>query len=158
MYFRSSGTAGPVQGQVVRQALLGMGFQPGNVTMKGFSGGNIYTAMGVHPNDWDLSVWGVWCSGTRSGFGRPDPAELVGGFANSNAEYRRRFEAAERLRGSRRALALGRLDLEITRKLAPAVVMGTRNVQFLFSDRVAVKSLAYQPSVADWSIASLALK
>jgi hypothetical protein len=102
VYFRSSGTIGPAQGGVVRQALLGMGFQAGNVTMKGLSGGSIYTAMGIHPTDWDLSVWGGLCNNTRSGFGRPDPAELVGALARNNATYRRRFDAAQRLRGSKR--------------------------------------------------------
>jgi hypothetical protein len=36
--------------------------------------------------------------------------------------------------------------------------MDARDTQFLFSDRVDLRSLAYEHAVANWSIASLALK
>lgn len=67
----------------------------------------------------------------------------------------RRRTAPSRLEA---ALALGRLDLEITRNLAPTVMMGAADVQFLFSARVDLRSLAYEPSVGNRSFASLALK
>ena len=44
VYYRSSGTTNQAQAQIVRQDLINLGFQPDNITMKGFSGGNIYTA------------------------------------------------------------------------------------------------------------------
>ena len=54
VYFRSSGTINPAQGQIVRQDLINLGFNADNIKMKGFSGGDIYTAMGVRGNDADI--------------------------------------------------------------------------------------------------------
>ena len=47
VYYRASGTINQAQAQIVRQDLINLGFEPANITMKGFSGGNIYTAWGV---------------------------------------------------------------------------------------------------------------
>ena len=46
VYYRSSGTTNPAQGQIVKQDLINLGFNAATSTMKRFSGGDIYTAMG----------------------------------------------------------------------------------------------------------------
>src|SRR5206468_261132 len=71
VYYRSSGTVNPAQAQIVRQDLINLGFSAGNITMKGFSGGNIYTAMGVRGNDADMGVSMGWCSDY------PDPYDWI---------------------------------------------------------------------------------
>jgi ABC-type transport system substrate-binding protein len=167
VYYRASGT-GPAQGQVVHDALVRLGFKPDEITMKGFTGGDIYTAMGVHGSDGDIGVsWGL-CGDYPSGFGGPDPATFLGYFLEPApwAEvlgvhiqaYRARFDAANRLHGAARLRALGRLDLDLMRNVAPAAPLGIRNNSYFFSDRVDPSSLKYEPMAADWSIADLALK
>ena len=52
----------------------------------------------------------------------------------------------------------GRLDLEVTTRLAPAVVLGSYNNRYFFSSRVDPRSLVYQNVYTDWSIPALALK
>ena len=44
-------------------------------------------------------------------------------------------------KGSARLKALGKLDIEIMRKLAPVAVMHTYNNRYFFSDRVDPQSL-----------------
>jgi hypothetical protein len=163
VYYRSSGTAGPVQAALVRDALVGLGFAPGDVTMKGFSGGNIYTAFGAGGSRADLGVSMGLCSQTRSGLAPPDPADyldafLAPPFGLPAPAFRAQLAAARRLDGSERTRALARLEHEVSRSLAPAVVTRTLDDQFFFSDRVDLGSLRYEQAVGNWSIASLALK
>ena len=73
--------------------------------------------MGTRPNEWDVSVSLGLCSELRSGFGRPDPADYLDGFASG--AYPTRLEAAQRLRGSARIRALAALDLALMRNVAP---------------------------------------
>jgi len=133
--------------------------------MKGFSGGNIYTAMGVKGNDADLGVGLGFCSEDVV----LDPAAFLSTFLNPgdywmstlgihNAAYQRRFFAARRLRGSARARAFGRLDLDLMRNFAPAAPMRTFDNAFFFSDRVDPHSLRYQLANGNWDIGALALK
>jgi ABC-type transport system substrate-binding protein len=169
VYYRSSGTIGPAQAQVVRTGLLGLGFKSDKITMKGFSGGNIYTAMGVHGNDADLGVLGGLCAESPGGPGPPDPASFLAYFLDPedwwagtlgihSASYQHRFVRAERLRGSARARALGKLDLDLMRNLAPAAPTRTFDGSFLFSDRVDPASLRYEAGTGNWDIGALALK
>jgi ABC-type oligopeptide transport system substrate-binding subunit len=72
--------------------------------------------------------------------------------------YRDKVETAERLVGNQRLKAFGKLDLEITTKLAPYVPMRTYNNRYLFSNRVDPRSLAFSGVYSDWSIPALALK
>jgi hypothetical protein len=58
----------------------------------------------------------------------------------------------------RRPKALGRLDLELARNLAPAAVMRTYNNRYFFSDRVDPRGLRYNRVYQDWSIPALALR
>jgi hypothetical protein len=70
----------------------------------------------------------------------------------------RKIEKAAELVGSARTRAFGKLDIEMTKKLAPFVAMRTYNNRYFFSDRVNPKSLVYGGIYQDWSIPALALK
>jgi hypothetical protein len=70
----------------------------------------------------------------------------------------RKLEAASKLVGRKRYEALGRLDIEIMKKVAPIAVERTYNNRYFFSNRVNPKSLVYQAIYQDWSIPALALK
>jgi ABC-type transport system substrate-binding protein len=157
--YRSSGTINPAQAQLVRRALIRLGFRAGNITMKGYSGGDIYTAMGVHGSDLDMAVSLGWCGDY------PDPYEFLWIFLDPSSpaavdspKYRAKLAAANRLPEAARLKALGKLDLEITRNLAPAAALRTYNNRYFFSARVDPRSLKYSGIYSDWSIPALALK
>ncbi len=57
----------PRQAQIVRDALIKLGFDPAKIVMKGFSGAQIYDAMGVKGNDIDMGVSMGWCSDYSGG-------------------------------------------------------------------------------------------
>ena len=145
--FRSSGSINLAQAQLVRNDLITLGFQPGNITMRAYSGYDQYNAM----NDLDLGVSMGWCSDY------PDPYGLLAGFTPAGV-YQRKLAAANRLVGNAQLRAIGKLDLEMTRNLAPVVAMRTYNNRYFFSDRVDPKSLVYQNVYQDMSIPALALK
>jgi peptide/nickel transport system substrate-binding protein len=167
VYYRSSGTTNPAQAQIVRQDLINMGFQAGNITMKPFSGGNIYDAMGKKGTDADMGVSMGWCSDY------PDPYDwinvlLYGGniVAENNVNYsyfnsstwNKKMENAARLVGPNRLKVYGQLDLDIMSKAAPMAAERTYNNRYFFSNRVNPQSLVYQGIYQDWSIPALALK
>jgi peptide/nickel transport system substrate-binding protein len=155
VYYRSSGTTNLEQAQLVRQNLINLGFQPDNMTMRGFSGGQIYTAMSRRGTDADIGVSMGWCSDL------PDPADLERGLAFSQMDlplWRKKLDAASRLVGRARLEAYRRLDLSIMQHVAPVAVMRTFNNRYFFSDRVDPRSLRYHSAYQDWSIPALALK
>jgi ABC-type transport system substrate-binding protein len=145
--YRSSGSINQAQGQLVHDALVQLGFKPENITMKGYSGGDLYTAMGTRGTDLDMGVSMGYCGEY------PDSYGLLKSFVGGNPKYSTKLEAARK-----RPKALGKLDLEITRNLAPAAAMRTYNNRYFFSDRVAPRSLTYSRVYQDWSIPALALK
>jgi peptide/nickel transport system substrate-binding protein len=165
VYYRSSGTINPAQAQIVRQDLKNLGFADNNITMKPFSGGNIYTAMGVKGNDADLGVSMGWCSDY------PDPYDwinvlLYGGniIDENNVNYsyfnssvwNKKMEAAAKLVGPNRLKVYGQMDLDITKKAAPYAAERTYNNRYFFSNKVNTKALVYQGIYQDWSIPALA--
>jgi peptide/nickel transport system substrate-binding protein len=161
VYYRSSGTINPAQAEVVKRDLINLGFDPANITMKGFAGGSIYTAIGVRGSDWDLAVSLGICSDIPG----PATAFLSLGFAFGgssffldSSEYRARLAAALRMRGAARDRALGKLDVWLMKNLAPLAVMHTYNARYFFSARVDPRSLKYHSVYEDWSIPALALK
>ena len=164
VYYRSSGTINPAQGQIVRQDLINLGFAPENITMKGFSGGNIFTALGIRGNDADIAVSIAWCHDfadaedwIRSLF--YGSANYFTNYSQMNlARWNRKIDAASKLAGPKRLEAFGRLDIEIMKKVAPIAVERTYNNRFFFSDRVDPKSLVYQGVYQDFSIPAMALK
>jgi peptide/nickel transport system substrate-binding protein len=169
VYYRSSGTINPAQAQLVRNDLIALGFKPAKITMKGFSGGNIYTAMGVKGNDADIGISLGFCSDWPSGFGSADPGSFLAFWLDPASPwspvmglhdpgYLRRFAAANRLHGAARLRALRRLDLDVMRNLAPAVVTMVPEAVSFFSDRVDPASLRYEVAAGNWDIGALALK
>jgi ABC-type transport system substrate-binding protein len=160
VYYRSSGTINPAQAEVVKRDLINLGFDPAKITMKGFTDGNIYTAIALRGNDWDLAVSLGSCNDI------PVPADFLSlGFAFGgssvyldSSEYRARLAAALRLRGAARDKALGKLDVWLMKNLAPLAVMHTYNNRYFFSARVDPRSLKYHIVYENWSIPNLALK
>ena len=157
--YRSSSSVGLGQAQLVRSALEAIGFKEADIKLKGFSGADLYTAMGKRNTDLDLGVGLGWCSDF------PDPLGPFGFGLNSfgasepgAAKYRARLAAAEKLRGAARSKALGELDVAIMNGLAPVVVMRTYNNRYFLSNRVEPRSFRYQAVYQDWSIPALALK
>ena len=165
--YRSSGTINPAQAQIVKQDLVNLGFRSGNITMKGYSGGDIYTAMGVKGNPLDMGVSMGWCSDY------PDPYDWInillygGGIqAENNVNYsymnigtwNKKMEKAARLVGPKRLKVYGQMDLDIMNKVAPMAIERTYNNRYFFSNRVNPKGLVYQGIYQDWSIPALALK
>jgi ABC-type transport system substrate-binding protein len=167
VYYRSSGTTNPAQAQIVRQDLINLGFNAGNITMKPFSGADIYDAMGRRGTDADIGVSMGWCSDY------PDPYDwinvlLYGGniVSENNVNYsyfnsslwNKRMENAARLVGPNRLKVYGQLDLDIMSKAAPMAAERTYNNRYFFSNRVNPKSLVYQGIYQDWSIPAMSLK
>jgi peptide/nickel transport system substrate-binding protein len=169
VYYRSSGTVNPAQAQLVRNDLIALGFKPEKITMKGFSGGNIYTAMGVKGTDADIGISLGFCSDYPSGFGPADPGSFLRFFLDPSSSwspvmgvhapgYLHRFAAANRLQGVARLRALRKLDLDVMRNFAPAVVTMVPEGASFFSDRVDPSSLRYESAAGNWDIGALALK
>jgi ABC-type transport system substrate-binding protein len=158
--FRTSSSASVAQAQLVRRDLIRLGFKPARITLQGFSGVDLYDVMAKRNTDLDMGVGMGWCGDLTA----PDPADVVRavaggfGFAGLPKPYRRRLAAAARLSGPTRTSALGRLDLEMTKKLAPAVVMRTYNTLYFFSSRVAPGSFVFSGPYSDLSIPAIALK
>jgi peptide/nickel transport system substrate-binding protein len=167
VYFRSSGTINPAQGQIVRQDLINLGFQPGNITMKGFSGGDIYTAMGRRGTDADIGVSMGWCSDYPDpydwlnvllhGAGIIDENNVNFSYFNSST-WNRRMDAAARLVGAKRLRVYGQLDIDMMKKAAPMAAERTYNNRYFFSNRVEPRSLVFQGIYSDFSIPALSLK
>jgi len=157
--YRSSSSTGLGQAQLVRSALTAIGFKESDVRLKGFTGADLYDALGKRNGDLDLGVGLGWCSDY------PDPLGPFGtglSFLSAGepgfARYRARLAAAEKLRGAARSKALGELDVAIMNGLAPVVVMRTYETRYFLSNRVEPRSFRYQSVLQDWSIPALALK
>jgi peptide/nickel transport system substrate-binding protein len=167
VYYRSSGTTNPAQAAIVKDDLKNLGFSDNNITMKGFSGANIYDAMGKRGNDADMGVSMGWCSDY------PDPYDWINillygpsiqdennvnySYFN-NPKWNKRMENAAKLVGPKRLKVYGQLDLDIMQKAAPVAVERTYNNRYFFSNRVDPKGLVYQGIYQDWSIPAMALK
>ena len=157
-WYRLSGN-GPAQAEVVRRGLVNLGFDPANITMRGFSGGDIYDAIGRRGSEFDLAVSLGWCDDFV------DPLQIDwfpflpgGSMFPDSPLYRDKIAAALRLRGNARIKAIGKLDLDIMRNLAPVAVTNTYNQLSFFSNRVDPRSLSFHRVYQDWSIPALALK
>ena len=135
--------------------------------MKGFSGANIYDAMGKRGNDADMGVSMGWCSDY------PDPYDwlnilLYGPSIQdennvnysyfNNPTWNKRMANAAKLTGPKRLKVYGQMDLDIMQKAAPMAIERTYNNRYFFSNRVDTKGLVYQGIYQDWSIPALALK
>jgi hypothetical protein len=166
MYYRTDSTANQNQAIIVRRDLIDIGFQPENITMKGYSHG-IYDPITVRGTDMDIAVSRGWCSSY------PDPYEWINVLFDGNgiqaenntntsymdlARWNRRMEAAAKLVGPKRFKVYGQLDLDLMREVAPVAVERTYNNRYFFSSRVDLQRLVYQGIYSDWSIPALALR
>ncbi len=138
-----------------------LGVDPARIRLKSYSGADLYDAMGKHNTNLDLGIGMGWCADSAPG----DPAALVRQALESSSllgidsvKYTRRLQAARRLKGQAQYRALGKLDVDLIKDLAPTVVLGVYNNRYFFSSRVDPRSLVYQNVYADWSIPALALK
>ncbi|MFL5949478.1 MAG: ABC transporter substrate-binding protein [Gaiellaceae bacterium] len=159
--YRSSGALGTPQARLLRADLVKLGVDPTRIKLKGYSGADIYDAMGKRNTDLDLGVGMGWCADTSP----MDPASLVrqalessSFFGIDSAKYTRRLEAALRLNGEARYRALGKVDVDLMSDLVPTVVLSVYNNRYFFSSRVDPGSLLYHNVYVDWSIPRLALK
>jgi ABC-type oligopeptide transport system substrate-binding subunit len=142
----------PPQVQIVRRDLIRLGFKPENVS--------VVELPNAPPMGWEApyDLYAVptgWCADY------PDPYDFLSAAlegAGDSPTYTHKLGAANALSGAARLRALGRLDLEITRNVAPVDVIRTYNNRYLFSNRVDPRSLHYNGVYQDWDIAELALK
>jgi len=165
--YRSSGTVGPDQAQIVKRDLQRLGFKTGDINMKPYPGAQIYDVMGVKGNDLDIGLSMGWCQDY------PDPYDFINillyGPAiqpenNVNYSYfndktwNKKMEKASRLVGPKRMRAYGALDRDLMLKAAPMAPERTYDSRYFLSNRVNPKGLVYQTVYQDWSIPALALK
>lgn len=166
--YQSAGTAGPREAQLLRQELIALGFDQTRIDMVGFADLDLYTAAGARGFPFDLVIGVGFCAEWE------DPAWILdmsvnpslagaennfggGQYAVNSPFYRARLASiSRRLKGAARQRALGKLDLEISRKLAPAVPLDASSYDYFFSSRVNPKSLAY--TLFGWSFPALGLK
>jgi peptide/nickel transport system substrate-binding protein len=158
--YLSPGTTNPGQAALIRRDLIALGFDPANITMHGYSGGGYWYYPPEH--GWDLAISLGWCADY------PDPYDYFLAFTLpywpgvppylASAKYRAKIDAVAKLTGNARLRAFGRLDLDLTKNLAPAAFMRLYNNRYLFSNRVDPKSLVYNRVYQDWDIPALALK
>jgi oligopeptide transport system substrate-binding protein len=167
VYYRSGSSANEAQAQIVKQDLRNLGFTDNNITMKPFSGGNIYTAMGVRGNDADLGVSMGWCSDYPDPYdwinvllyGKTIQAENNVNFSYFNhPKWNKKMENAAKIVGPKRLQVYGQMDIDIMKQAAPMAIERTYNNRYFFSNRVNPKSLIYQGIYQDWSIGALAFK
>jgi hypothetical protein len=147
----------PAQAQIVRRDLIRLGFDPDKIVMKGLSGAQFYDAIGVKSADYDVGVSMGWCSDYPDD-NVPFLSSVLGLAHVNDPALERKLAAAMKLPARKRAAALGKLDLEIMRTVAPLVPMGYYSSLFFFSDRVDPRSLKYQAVYQDFSIPALSLK
>jgi ABC-type oligopeptide transport system substrate-binding subunit len=138
-----SGRTAQPSADLLRRDLIRMGFRPEDVAYK------IWASSGgvPPPADWDIIPTVGWCADY------PDPYGFFVAFratqgprfepvmAIDSKAYLRKIAAAARLVGNRRLAAFGKLDLDISRNLAPVAPMRTFNNLYLFSNRVDPRSL-----------------
>ena len=128
--------------------------------MTGLSGADFYDALGKRGSDFDMGVSVGWCSDFPDDGGGNFFRFLLNGdaFFPNNPKYRAKIAAALQLTGPARTRAIGKLDIEIMKNLAPVVVTNTYNQLSFFSNRVDPRSLRFHRIYEDWSIPALALK
>jgi ABC-type transport system substrate-binding protein len=155
--YQSAGTVGPRQAQLVRQTLIDLGFDQSRIEMTGFSGFDLFQAIGTPGAPYDLAVGIGICADSG------DAADFLaffleqGDWSPDNPVYRKMLESiSSRLKGKARLAALGRFDLELMRKVAPVVPLATSSDRSFFSARVNPKSLVY--TRYGWSIPALRFK
>jgi hypothetical protein len=142
LYYRTGGTTNPLEAQMVRDQLLQIGIQ---AEMVGFSGGQIYTAIGTRGAPFDLAVSVGWCQDY------PDPWDTLelldgttirDGCCNLNFAYfndpvfNARMHAAAELTGEARYEAFTEIEHDLVRDAAPWAAWRLYGSSEFFSRRV----------------------
>jgi ABC-type transport system substrate-binding protein len=162
--YQSAGTAGPRDAQRLRQALIGVGFDDSRIDMVGFAGFDLIQAISGENPPFDLASSIGFCLEPAD----RDPASILdmfvhptsgfGPWAVNSPPYQAKLALiSRRLKGAARLRALGKLDLEISRKLAPAVPLAAGASQWFFSARVFPYSLRWSPAYG-WSLPAFNVK
>ncbi len=162
VYYRSSGTINPAQYQIVKQALEQIGF---DVTGVGFSGGDIYTAMGIRGAPFDLGVSVGWCADYWDpwNFMQLFDGTLIRDENNVNFSYfddpvfNERLHAARELEGDERYDAFRDIEHDLVRDAAPWAAQRTYNNRDLFSRRIGCQ-LYNAPQFGGVNFANLCLR
>lgn len=157
--YQSAGRTGPAVAEQVRQALVGLGFDPAKIDMRGYAGFDIYQAVGTPGSPLDLAVGMASCADSS------DPAILIaqalngwGDWSPADPGYSKALRVLSRtLKGKARIRALGRFDVQVMKNLAPVAVLWSSNDLSFFSDRVDPASLVRSP-ISGWSLTALRLK
>jgi hypothetical protein len=111
---------------LLQQALIGLGFDRSRIELVGFAGFALYQAAATAGAPFDLVLGMGACWANR------DSAKVLASFLSPKTEwgqystnsrvYRTRLASiVRRLKGRARSEALGRLDIEVMRTIAPAV-------------------------------------
>jgi ABC-type oligopeptide transport system substrate-binding subunit len=152
--WRSSGTIGPAQKQIVNRDLLRLGFQEQNITYEGYPSFEL--------PKWDMALSLGWCQDY------PDPydffynvflrASLDDPISPVGPKWTRQIKSAAKLVGPARLKAFGKLDIRLMKEYAPIAAMRTYNNIFLLSNRVVRRSLLYSVVYSDWDYAAIRFK
>ena len=102
-------------------------------------------------SDFDLAVSLGWCDDSRA-LAFLSLRRSIAVLPGPSSKYRGKIAAALRLNGNARAAALGKLDLDIMRNVAPVAVTNIYNNLYFFSNRVDPRSLSFHRVYEDWSI------
>ena len=142
VYYRTSGTANQAQYLVVKSNLEQIGFE---VTGVGFSGGNIYDAIGTRGEPFDLAVSVGWCDDRHDPWNYLhllDGTTIHNGPGNNNWAYfddpvfNDRLHAANELSGDERFDAFRDIEHDLVSDAAPWAAVRLYNNRYLFSRRV----------------------
>jgi len=149
--------------EIARADLAQIGIK---TTVRGFRGFALFEAAGKRGSEHDITQGG-WCQDY------PDPYDFInillyGGSIHAannvnlsyfdDPEFNRKMLAAARQVGPARREAYAALDADIMKNAAPWAVTTVPNNRFVFSGRVAPRSLVYQGAYQNWSLPALALK
>jgi ABC-type oligopeptide transport system substrate-binding subunit len=112
--------------QLLQQALIGLGFAQAQIEMDGFVGADLYTTALTQGAPYDLVLGMGMCPASRESAAVlrsfVDPTREWGQYATNSRPYRTKLTSISRhLQGRARQAALGKLDLEVMRTIAPAV-------------------------------------
>ena len=161
LYYRTSGSINPQQGQLLRNELLQIGI---DATMVGFAGADIYTAIGTQGEPFDLAVSVGWCSDYFDpwSFLQTLDGTLIQAQSNNNWSYfndpaiNDRLHAARVLVGDPRYDAFEQIEHDLVRDAAPYAAWRTYNAGGFFAERIGCQ--LYQNAYQGFDFAGLCVR
>ena len=124
--YQTEGTNASANAQLLEQELVSLGFDQARIEMDGLAGYDLYTTAMAKGAPYDLVLGMGMCPASRDSApvlrSFVDPKSGWGQYATNSAVYRTKLASiSRRLKGHARFAALGKLDIEIMRTIAPAV-------------------------------------